>query len=716
MTAFATFVTGRYTRWFVIFAWVIVAAMAGSLQPKLQEKTSNETISYLPGESDAATVAKLQKSAFKSGAETPAVIVFSARNGGSVAEHQANITKVLDALGGGSIDKTGDLVSPYSPLGQQMGMASTDGKAVFAVLPFETTDGNELVPIVADVRKLIDEQADDDLSVYVTGEAGVVADSVEVFNSMDRPLLLATVVLVLVLLLVSYRSPIIPFVPLLTVAMSYMVAAGIVYLLVDAGTIIVNGQTTIILIVLMFGAGTDYCLLLTSRAREELKKTPDRYQAVRSALTATAPAIFSSAATVICAMLVLLVADLDSTRTMGPVLALGIGATLFAGLSLLPALLSVGGRWAFWPRIPRAGDAADEGKSGAWRRVGHFVQCGPARALVLGLVILGLFAVGNIANPASLGHGDTDAFTKKTDSARGFDVLTDRFEAGRLAPSVVIVRADEAADAAKAATDVIDALRQRDEVEFVGEPQPGKDGDVISMTLTLKADPFSATAERQLPKLRAVARDAASDADGEALIGGMTGQLVDTKDAQQRDQGRIIPLILLVIFVILAVLLRALIAPIHLILSVIVSFFATLGFTLFLFDRVLAHPGVDGGYATYLFLFVVALGVDYNIFLVSRIREEAAKLGTANGTIEALARTGGVITRAGAVLAGTFLVMAGMPFYTMVQVGVGVALGILLDTFIVRSFLVPAMMTLLGERNWWPRHVHAPMPSWSAAR
>ncbi|MGH8515772.1 MAG: MMPL family transporter, partial [Gammaproteobacteria bacterium] len=204
MTAFANFVTGRYTRWFVIFAWVVVAAMAGSLQPKLQAETSNETISYLPGESDAATVAKLQKSAFESGAETPAVIVFTARDGGSVASHQANIRKVLDALGGGSIDKTGDLVSPYSPQGQQMGMASTDGKAVFAVLPFETTDGNERVPIVADVRKLIDEQADDDLHVYVTGEAGVVADSVVVFNSMDRLLLLATVLLVLVLLLVSY--------------------------------------------------------------------------------------------------------------------------------------------------------------------------------------------------------------------------------------------------------------------------------------------------------------------------------------------------------------------------------------------------------------------------------------------------------------------------------------------------------------------------------
>lgn len=716
MSMIFRFCTGKWTRWGVLAIWIVVGMGMGSLQPKLQKATKNDPLTYLPGKSDAARVLSKQRANFESGSVTPTILLFVDRGGNELSASQKKA--IDDALSfvdekvtsqAKNFKKAELTVSPFPIKGQEIpGMVAADHKAAYGLLPLTGEDANtEIIPAVKDTRTILKDKLPESVRAYVTGPGGISADSVEVFQSIDLPLLIGTVILVLVLLIATYRSPVIWFIPLFTVMMAYMIAAGIVYLLVDAGHTTANSQTTAILIVLMFGAGTDYCLLMVSRLREELRRHATTYDAVQAATKSTFGAILSSGSTVVAAMLMLAFATLDSTATMGPVLALGVGLSMLAAFTLLPALLSLSGRWAFWPRIPRAGDT-DEGMngSGVWAKVGRFVRKSPVRSLVMGLLILGVFAIGNTVTPPNLGFGDTDSFSKPTDSSRGFDELQRHYPKGQLAASTILIEVKDESKLSEASNAVIQAVRaDTKHVKMVDQTQQSvsRNNRMTSVDFYLQGDPFNDRAERSIGSIRTIASKAAIEHGATALIGGPTAQVRDTTKAVYHDNKVLIPAVLALIFVILILLVRALVAPVHLIVSVVVSFFATLGFTTFLFMKVLDHPGTDSAYPFYLFIFVVALGVDYNIFLIHRIRQEAASKGTVAGTVEAVARTGGVITSAGLILAGTFMVLGTLPVYVVKQIGIGVAIGVLFDTFIVRSFLVPAMVMMLGERNWWPR-------------
>ncbi|HET9545204.1 MAG TPA: MMPL family transporter, partial [Gaiellaceae bacterium] len=517
------------------------------------------------------------------------------------------------------------------------------------------------------------------------------------FGSIDATLLLATTVLILVLLLLIYRSPAVALVPLVVVALAYVVAAGIVYALVSRAGLDVNGQATGILVILMFGAGTDYCLLIVSRFREELARVEDKHAAIEAALTHTSPAILSSGGTTSLALLTLLVADLGSIRSAGPVLALGIAVTMLAGLTLLPALLAALGRRSFWPAIPRVG-AEERRRPGIWRRIGDVVARRPGVTLTVTVAALALASLGNLVSLPGLSLAS--GFRATPESVEGFRALEEALPAGAAATTDVLVESDPArVDEASGA--VAAALAGVPGVEAVRPGERSEDGRIARLSVTLASDPYGDEAVDAILQLREAARDAAGEG-ATALVGGATAEEADGRAAASRDASLVVPLTLLVVLLILVALLRALVAPLYLVASVVLSFAATLGLTYALLEFVFDAPGTDASLPIFVFVFVVALGVDYNIFLVARIREETRRHGPREGVLRGLERTGGVITSAGLILAGTFAVLMTLPLEQLFQLGFAVAIGILVDTFVVRTLVVPAIALLLGRWSWWP--------------
>ena len=503
-------------------------------------------------------------------------------------------------------------------------------------------------------------------------------------------------VVLLVLLLAIYRSPLVALVPLGVVALAYLVAAGVTYGLVAAGLTSVSGQTTAILIVLMFGAGTDYCLLIVARFRDELTREEDVGTAMARAAERTAPAILSAGAIVVVAMLALALADFNATREMGPILALGVAIMVLAGLTLLPAVLTVLGRRAFWPAVPRTGTEAPGG-SRTWAAVAGLVRRRPAAtaAAVTALLVVG--ALGAVGGREPLGFADS--FRDPPPSVQAQDVIAEHFIPGRVAPVGVVTGFD-------AASPVVGALAEDPGVPIEemylsarSLPAPGEE-DLGLSEAYLSLDPFSQAATDAIPGIRSAARAAAGG--GEVLVGGEVAEAYDTQRALARDTRLIVPVTLALILLILGVLLRAVVMPLYVIGTVILSFLFALGASSLLFTHVLGQPASDPSLALFAFIFLVALGVDYNVFLLARIREEREHRGTEAAVAAALERTGGIITSAGLVLAATFAVLMALELEALFQVGFVVALGLLADTFLVRALLVPAIAIMLGERSWWP--------------
>jgi putative drug exporter of the RND superfamily len=554
-------------------------------------------------------------------------------------------------LGGG--------LAPETPPSQ----VSADGSTALVSVDTTSEDTRDVVRDVATLRRLLPHG---ELTGLVTGQAGFTADASNAFEGIDQTLLAITALLVLVLLLATYRSPIVALVPLVAVAIAYVVAAGVVYGLVEAGAVQVTGQTTAILIVLMFGAGTDYCLLLVARAREEGGD-------VASATRRTRPAILSAGGTVFAAMLVLGLADYRATRTMGPVLALGVAVMVAAGLTLVPALLAV---------LPRV--HARPPQLHVWDRVGRLIgtRAAVTAGVVLALLVAG--ALGNLGGRSPLAFSET--FRDLPDSVRGLELIKAQFGAGRAAPVDLVVAADRAPA-------VISALDGDRAVASTTMLSLSRDQRLMRVSVELRADPFLDAALDAIPGLRATARAAGS---GTALIGGTTAETYDSQRSQRADAALLVPLTLVLIFLIVAALVRALIAPLYLVATVVLSYAFALGVSTLIF------PDSDPALPLFAFIFLVALGVDYNIFLIGRIREEHARLDNRSAVIAGLTRTGGVITSAGLILAGTFATLIAIPIEGLIQMGFTIALGLLVDTFLVRSFLVPALAVLLGERNWWP--------------
>ena len=798
-----TLAAGRRAKWVVFAIWlavIFVAAGPANLPGKFEDAENNEATSYLP-ESAESTAALKATEELQDGEIAPAVIIFSRDSGltpGDFATIEETVAKMASkefdgvipdgatAASGGKAGPDSSAASDGSDTvvcatattaipGQPDGYApfvgpvcSENGKAaiVSAYINAEG-EGERITDAVKFWRDQLPEESGG-LEAKVTGGAGFSADAIEVFEGINGTLLLAAVALVVFLLIVIYRSPFFFLIPLMSVLFAEMLSRSIGYGVSELG-VTVNGQSSSIMSVLVLGAGTDYALLLVARYREELHHTADKHEAMKTALESAGPAILASAATVVAALLCLTIAKVNGTSGLGPIAAIGIACAALSMLTLLPALLTIFGRRAFWPFVPHAPETApsaadlsdgarrhfldasgpaalgrvvlasllwlvlsplilvnwvlrlisrrrvpslivgpldrrvftpyevrrhqrehtSDATHGLFARVGKRVAVSPRRVMTGTIVVLLVLCAGFASFSTDLTSEDT--YRTEVESVEGQDLVNKSFPSGTTALTDVIVAESGQVGAVKSAVAGVDG------VEAVSEPvATGPSGTLLQATL--EPNPYSTTAFDLVDPIREAAHEVAP----ETLVGGPTAVEFDVRDATGWDSIVIPPLILIVVLLILIGLLRAVVAPLVLIGTVILSFLAALGVGYFFFDVVFGFPGSDPSLPLFAFVFLVALGVDYNIFLIARAREETEKHGSEQGILRALAVTGAVITSAGIVLAGTFSVLAVLPLTFLTELGFVVAFGVLLDTFLVRSVLVPAIALTLGDRFWWP--------------
>ena len=699
MARLARFVTGRRSKWAVVGIWFLILLAMAPLGAKLGDQTTDSTADFLPSDVESTQVVNLLAEEFEGG-ETQTGLIIYERDGGLTARDREQIQADARKIAADpELPLVGPPVVPVGP-GAPPGLVSPEGDVAYTAIRLPNNFDK-----AADWGKRVREDVDRErggLSTYVAGDLGFTTDAEEVFESLDLKLLIATVLLVLVLLGAIYRAVLVAITPLIVVFFAYFISTGFIYLLAESGTD-VSTSATGILIVLMFGVGTDYCLLLVSRYREELHTHEDKHDAMRTALARTAPAIVASGLTVALSMLVLVVAITGQIESLGPVSAIGITFAFLAGVTLLPALLTIFGRAAFWPRVHSVAydpGHAQTARQGIWGRFGAKVLARPGLALGATLLLFGAGALGILAYKESF--SSTGFFKNSVESVEGFQALERSLPAGALSPTTVLVQRDDGGRVGpRDLAPVAERLRSVPEVAVVEpSPQRARDGTIGNLNVVLKVDPNSDRALEAVPRMRDAVDDAAPGV--KALVGGGSAIYHDYDKATNRDTKWIVPLGLLVVAVMLAVLLRALVAPLVLIGTVIASFFGTFGLAILFIRYVVGDPGVDSTLPAFAFIFLVALGVDYTIFLMSRVREEAARHGTREGTLRALNATGPVITSAGIILAGTFSVLMTLPVTFTFNLGLIVAAGILLDTFVVRTIMVPAAVELIGDKVWWP--------------
>jgi putative drug exporter of the RND superfamily len=677
----------------VIIAWLVGGGALGPLSQKTQDVQKNDNSAFLP-QSAESTKVQQDLTRFSDTQTTTGIVVYT-RPGGLTAADRDKINGDKQAI---ADHLSQQLAGP--PFGPQW---SDKGDAAEIIVQFKSTDPKGLGTSVEWIRDQA--KTSPGLETHVAGPAGLFADFGKSFQGIDGVLLLTTGVIILVILILVYRSPILPFVVLGTAGFALTMANGIVYLLAKNDVITLNGQSAGILDVLVLGAGTDYALLLVSRYREELRRYESRFDAIRAAWRASFAPILASGSTVILALMCLLISDLKSNKGLGPVGGIGIAAALLGMLTLLPAILALFGRVAFWPFRPHYNSHPAE-EHGFWGRVSRIVGRRSRWVWVVTTVILLGMSIGLVRlNPNGIPMDKS--FTTTQDSVVGQRVLGEHFPAGSGTPSVVIAHADKVQDVVAAAKDVpgVDA---KSVAPFTGAPPgtPGADrlppkvvdGLVrIDVTLTVAPD---TTAGHDV--IRALRDKVHAIPGADAKVGGFTAINLDVQDTAKRDRSVIIPIVLVVVFVILVLLLRSILAPLVLILTVVLSFMATLGASGFVFRDIFGFGGTDSAFPLFAFVFLVALGVDYNIFLMTRAREEVGKRGHKAGTLAALAVTGGVITSAGLVLASTFAALSVLPLVFLAELAFAVAFGVLLDTLVVRSLLVPALTVDMGKVSWWP--------------
>jgi putative drug exporter of the RND superfamily len=700
MAPLARFVTGRKTKWVVLGIWIVAVVLLAGLSGKVADIQDDSIDSQLPPSAQSTEVFKLQKERFKSGQTTTGLIVYERKGGLNGADRQL-IAK--DAQSAKTVLGK-DLKALAVPFGGGEGSAalvSKNGELAYTVITVPN-DFQKASDWGKDLRDGVEKNdRPEGLNVYVSGNLGLFADFTEAFGDLDAKLLTATVILVITLLLIIYRSVVMPFIPILVVGISYTIALAFLYLYGKSGQT-VTGNVTGILPVLMFGVGTDYCLLLVSRYREELHRYEDKHDAMRHALERTGPAIIASGATVILSLLVLVLAEVGGVRTLGPAAAIGVFMALLAGITLLPAILTIFGRVAFWPRKRLvAYDPEHEYAQprGVWRRLGDRVLQRPAAALALTVLFFGACSLGLLAYKEN--YSTTSYFKNDVESVDGFKALERQVPAGTLDPTTVMIRGENGPPSEAAVAQTRQTLEQRPGVAAVTPGETSTDGQIKTLSVVFEKDPYTDTVLSSIPALRRSVEDSPPPG-AEVLVGGGTATQYDFDKANGSDQKKVFPVALLVIGLILALLLRAIVAPLVLIGSVILSFFGTLGLSMLFFRYVVGDEGIDSSLPTFAFIFLVSLGCDYTIFLMSRVREEAAVHGTREGVLRALTATGPVITSAGIILAGTFAVFLALPLTFLFNIGFMVAVGILLDTFVVRTIMVPAAVELLGDKIWWP--------------
>ncbi|MGH2955223.1 MAG: MMPL family transporter [Solirubrobacterales bacterium] len=705
MSALASFVAGGRTKWVVLGLWIVAFAALQPLGSKLGDETRDDTTSFLPASAESTDVVEMLDDDFASGETTQGLVIYQRDGGLTSADRQkiAADARGLEELPESELPLTRPPSVPFA-LESPPQLVAPDGDLAYTVLTVPT-NFEEQADWGKDVRDLTGDEAGG-MRILLSGDLGFSVDSEEVFGDLDLRLLLATAMLVLVLLGAIYRSVLIALTPLVVVFFAYSVATAFVYLYAKSGATVSSNGTTI-LIVLMFGITTDYCLLLVSRYREELQRIENRHEAMQRAVARTGPTILASGLTVSLAMLTLTLADAQLTSTLGPVAAIGVAFGMIAGLTLLPALLTIFGRRGFWPRAATVAydpEHVSTARQGIWRRIGDRVLQRPGTALAVTVVAFGAGALGLIAYKVD--YSTTTFFKKSVESVEGFELMERAFPAGVLAPMTVLVERD---DGPVTDADLARTARQLTGVEGIASATPTGNVSTDERSATVEAvvegDPFTRDALGIVPAVRESVEEIGPGMS--ALVGGGSAIQFDFDEAIESDLKLIVPVALLVIAIILAILLRALVAPVALIASVILSFLCTLGISVLFIRFVVGDAGFDASIPTFAFIFLVALGIDYTIFLMARVREEARTHGTREGTLRALAATGPVITSAGIILAGTFSVLMTLPVTYTFDLGFMVALGILLDTFIVRTIMVPAAVELLGDRTWWPSTAEA---------
>ncbi|HEY5815066.1 MAG TPA: MMPL family transporter [Solirubrobacterales bacterium] len=805
-----TLAAGRRAKWVVFAVWLLaifIASGPAALPEKFEDAESNEATSYLPGSAEStdalAAVEELQD-----GELAPAVIVYRRESGLTTADRDKIVADVeamtkerfpgvvadgeTAAAGGkggkaGGDDDSGVLSTspliPSSPCGGPTTtipgqpadyapfvgpVCSKDGKAAIVTAYIAGNgEGDRILDPVKAWREEISDPGGG-LEVKITGGAGFSADAIEVFESIDATLLLAALSLVIFLLIVIYRSPFFFLIPLAAVVFAETLSRSIGYGVSELG-VTINGQSSSIMSVLVLGAGTDYALLLVARYREELHRTVDKHEAMRTALVSAGPAIFASAATVIAALLCLTLAEVEGTAGLGPIAAIGIACAALSMLTLLPAILTIFGRRAFWPFVPHTPETApsvenvserarhsivegggmgalarvilasllvlvllplvllnwilrrlsgrripslivgpldraiftpyevrrrrlehaSDATHGFWKRVGDWIARGPGRVALGAIAVLLVCCAGFAFFSTELTA--EDSYRTEVESVEGQHLLDRSFPSGTTALTDVVVEKRSEVPAVRRAVAEVEG------VEAVSGPvAEGPPGTLIQATL--EPNPYSTEGFELIEPIREAAHAVAPT----TLVGGPSAIEADVRDAAGRDSLVIPPIVLVVVLLILIGLLRAVVAPLILVGTVILSFLAALGVGYFVFDVIFGFPGSDPSLPLFAFVFLVALGVDYNIFLIARAREETIEHGSKEGILRALAVTGAVITSAGIVLAGTFSVLGSLPLTFLTEIGFVVAFGVLLDTFLVRSILVPALALSVGDRFWAP--------------
>ncbi|MET0233758.1 MAG: MMPL family transporter [Kibdelosporangium sp.] len=674
----------RRLRWLIpallVVAWLGLGGFGGPFAGKLSEVAKNDNAAFLPTSAEATEVANEQTS-FSPQQLLPTTLV---------AERSSGLTDGDLTFLRAGVAKLNQVPGVAGPLGE-LQRAPNDNQAVQVSVPISA--GGNPADVVKEIRAQL-EGAPDGLTVLVTGPGGLIGDLVQAFGGIDGVLLLVAGGVVALILLVVYRSPLLPLLVLLSAGFALAVASLVVYQLAANDVLKLNGQSQGILSILVFGAATDYALLIVARFREELRDTQSGYDAIRIAWRATVEPIAASAGTVILGVLCLLFSDLNSNKGLGPVAAIGIASSLLAALTFLPAALALFGRGVFWPFRPMLGSPHPE-TDGIWGRVARMVGARPRITWIATTLVL-LVGVAFVPQLKASGTAQSDVFLTEVDAVKGQEVVSRHFPGGIGSPSVIVANAAQAP-----------AVLTASKVDGVAEvaPLPGPDGrprvvDGRVQLLAILDDP--ADSEEAIGTVGRIREAVHAVPGANAKVGGPTAIQLDTQETSERDRALIIPIVLLVIFLVLALLLRSLLAPLLLIATVVLSFAATMGVAAIVFNDILDFPGADPSVPLFGFVFLVALGIDYNIFLMTRVREEALTRGTRDGTLHGLALTGGVITSAGVVLAATFAALAVIPILFLAEIAFIVAFGVLMDTLLVRSLLVPALTVDVGRHIWWP--------------
>ena len=685
----------------VVIAWFGVTGFFGPLFGKLTSVQENDNSAFLPDSAESTKAVKLLES-FAAGESTafPTLVLLEGSVGPEVLQQiNAHLETVPDLKLGGTDVPLSKYLLPGS---QVTAFPAPDGKAVLASILLDGAAIAEVLPNDEPVLPAIVEALREDFTPfakdlgfdsYVTGAGGLIGDLFGAFGDLDSTLLLTTLGVVAFILIIVYRSPILWFLPLLSAVFALSTAGGIIYLLAKNNVIDVNGQSQGILSVLVLGAGTDYALLLISRYREELHPHSTPVAAMRAAYRGTFEPIVASGATVALGLLVLLLSDLSGNRGLGPIGAIGVAVAVITMVTLLPAFLVLFGRWIFWPRIPRFDDVESQ-LTGTWAKVGNIVERRPRRAWVVTGLLLVVLA-GFSTTLKTDGLSTSESFTGNPESVVGQKLLENHFPGGEGDPTKVILKNELIPAVAAKLQSVAGVTAVAPEANAAGVIV--KNGLSI-LNVTLSTAPDSRESRDRIPAIR----EAVKSIDDSILVGGTTAVFFDTDVAARHDNRTVIPVVLLLITLILGLLLRSFVSAVLLLGTVVLSYFATLGVCALVFNHIFGFAGADASFPLFAFIFLVALGIDYNIFLMTRVREESGKMGTRKGVIKGLTVTGSVITSAGIVLAATFGVLGILPLVFLAELGFAVAFGVLLDTIIVRSILVPALVHEIGPKVWWP--------------